>query len=59
MNSRIATLLARPPAAVSDPLSGYFAMPRGSFLRSSDLSPLGYKIALELLEVDCCQGIAN
>lgn len=49
LNSRIATLLARPLTAVSDPLSGYFAMPRSAFLGSPALSPLGYKIALELL----------
>jgi dolichol-phosphate mannosyltransferase len=49
MNSRIAKLLARPLAAVCDPLSGYFAMPRSAFLRSSDLSPLGYELTLELL----------
>lgn len=49
LNSKLATLLARPLTRVSDPLGGYFALPRGIFLRAAEPSPLGYKIALELL----------
>ena len=49
LNSTIATLLARPLTAVSDPLGGYFAVPRDVFSRAGELSPLGYKIALEVL----------
>ena len=49
LNSKIATLLARPLTPVSDPLGGYFAVPRGVFSRAGELSPLGYKIALEVL----------
>jgi dolichol-phosphate mannosyltransferase len=48
-NSKVATLLARPLVRVSDPLSGYFALSRADFRRARDLSPLGYKIGLELL----------
>lgn len=50
LNSGIATLLARPFAGrVTDPMSGFFALRRSDFLSASRLTPLGYKIALELL----------
>ena len=49
LNSKVATLLARPLTSVSDPLGGYFAVPREVFARAAELSPLGYKIALEVL----------
>ena len=49
LNSKIATLLARPLTLVSDPLGGYFGLPREVFFRAGELSPLGYKIALEML----------
>lgn len=49
LNSRVATLLARPLTTISDPMSGFFAMPRDVFERAQDPSPLGYKIGLELL----------
>lgn len=46
--SRLATLLARPLAPVSDPMSGYFALTRSTWQRADSLNPIGYKIALEL-----------
>lgn len=49
LNSRIATLLARPLTKVRDPMSGFFALRREDFLQSSNLNPVGYKIALELI----------
>lgn len=50
LNSQIATLLARPFAGkVADPMSGFFAMRRESYEHAQRLTPLGYKIALELL----------
>lgn len=49
LNSKVATMLARPLTSVSDPLGGYFAVPREVFSRAAELSPLGYKIALEVL----------
>jgi dolichol-phosphate mannosyltransferase len=50
INSLIATWLARPFAGgVSDPMSGFFALPRAVFERGRHLSPLGYKILLELM----------
>lgn len=50
VNSTLATWLARPFAGkVSDPMSGFFALPRSVFDRAERLMPLGYKIGLELL----------
>ena len=49
INSKTATLLARPLVTVRDPMSGFFALPRLLFERTAGLSPVGYKIALELL----------
>ena len=50
LNSRVATLLARPFAGrVADPMSGFFALHRATYEQALRLTPLGYKIALELL----------
>ena len=45
-----ARILARPLTPLSDPMSGFFALRRDIFERgvNGQLSPLGYKIALEL-----------
>lgn len=55
INSRVATLLARPFTRVKDPMSGFFALPRRSYLAAAPaLSPIGYKIGLELMvKCDC------
>jgi dolichol-phosphate mannosyltransferase len=49
-NSRVATWLARPLTSVSDPMAGFFALPRAAYgeMRSR-LDPVGYKIGLELI----------
>jgi dolichol-phosphate mannosyltransferase len=50
INSRIATLLARPFAGrTTDPMSGFFALKRATYAQAQRLTPLGYKIALELM----------
>ncbi len=50
INSWVATALARPFAGkVRDPMSGFFAIRRSTFNRAERLTPLGYKIALELM----------
>jgi dolichol-phosphate mannosyltransferase len=49
LNSRVATLLARPLTSVRDPMSGFFALRRADFANAQDLNPVGYKIALELI----------
>ena len=48
--SRVATLLARPFAgSTRDPMSGFFALRRATLERARRLTPLGYKIGLELM----------
>jgi len=51
LNSRVATLLARPFAGNSctDPMSGFFALRRDLLDGADRLTPLGYKIGLELM----------
>jgi dolichol-phosphate mannosyltransferase len=57
VNSKIATYLARPLTSVSDPMSGFFALPRSVFARAEKPSPLGYKIGLELLVRCRCRNV--
>jgi dolichol-phosphate mannosyltransferase len=50
LNSRVATLLARPLTELKDPMSGFFALRRDVYERGEGaFSPVGYKIGLELL----------
>jgi dolichol-phosphate mannosyltransferase len=50
INSVVATLLATPFAGtVRDPMSGFFALRRETYQQAQRLTPLGYKIALELI----------
>lgn len=48
-NSLVATWLALPLVKVRDPMSGFFAFERSKMPATSKLSPIGYKIGLELL----------
>ncbi|HEX2734104.1 MAG TPA: glycosyltransferase family 2 protein [Polyangiaceae bacterium] len=48
LNSRIATLLARPLTSAHDPMAGFFAMRRAR-LEGVTLNAIGYKIGLELI----------
>lgn len=49
LNSKAATLLARPFTRLHDPMSGFFAFRRDLLDRADTLNPIGYKIGLELL----------
>jgi dolichol-phosphate mannosyltransferase len=49
LNSRVATWLALPLARIRDPMSGFFAFRRSDTPEAHRLSPIGYKIGLELL----------
>jgi dolichol-phosphate mannosyltransferase len=50
LNSRIATFLARPFAGhTHDPMSGFLALRRSTFARAERLTPMGYKVGLELM----------
>jgi len=52
INSKVATLMARPFTKVADPMSGFFAFRRSLLDRAVALNPIGYKIGLEL-QVKC------
>lgn len=50
INSSVATWLARPFAGdVHDPMSGFFCLRRSAYQSAQRLTPLGYKIGLELM----------
>jgi dolichol-phosphate mannosyltransferase len=56
LNSRVATLFARPFTNVGDPMSGFFALERATYSKADFLNPIGYKIGLELLvKCRCCR----
>lgn len=58
LNSRIATLMARPLTRARDPMSGFFALRRAAFERAAaSLNPIGYKIGLELIVKCGCRDI--
>lgn len=55
LGSAVATLLARPLAPLSDPMSGFFALHRRTWEQAAPLDPIGYKIALELFVKGRCR----
>jgi dolichol-phosphate mannosyltransferase len=59
LNSRIATLFARPFTSISDPMSGFFALRRATYSKADFLNPIGYKIGLELLVKCRCNRISE
>jgi dolichol-phosphate mannosyltransferase len=59
LNSRLATLLALPFTSLSDPMSGFFAIRRATFLAGRDFNPVGYKILLELIIKCRCRRVLD
>jgi dolichol-phosphate mannosyltransferase len=57
INSKVAEAMARPFTKVSDPMSGFFAIPAEVFKRAKRLDPIGFKIALELIVKCRCSKI--
>ena len=49
LNAMIAKILARPFTKVSDPMAGFFAFPRKILKGETKLSPIGFKIGLEII----------
>jgi dolichol-phosphate mannosyltransferase len=49
LNSRVATVLARPLTDAHDPMAGFFAFRRAELEKARYLNPIGYKIGLELI----------
>jgi len=48
LNSIVPSLLAKPLCPLKDPMSGFFAIRRNEMPDADRLSPIGYKIALEI-----------
>ncbi len=59
LNSKVSTLMAMPLTRIKDPMSGFFALRRETFLKADELSPLGYKIALELIVKCQCRHVVE
>lgn len=57
LNSKVATLLARPFTSAADPMAGFFALRRTTFDAAAPLDPIGYKIGLELIVKCGCEHI--
>ena len=57
LNSKIATLMARPFTNVRDPMSGFLGLPRRALEHAAPLNPVGYKIGLELIVKCHCRQI--
>ena len=59
LNSKIASLLAAGLTELSDPMSGFFAFPRSALEAAPQLSPVGYKIGLEICTKCRCQRLTE
>jgi dolichol-phosphate mannosyltransferase len=59
LNSRVATLLARPLTNARDPMAGFFALRRSSFENGHHFNPVGYKIGLELIVKCGCERVVE
>jgi dolichol-phosphate mannosyltransferase len=59
LNSRVATLLARPLTNVRDPMSGFFVFRRSTFEGGREFNPIGYKIGLELIVKCGCERVVE
>lgn len=57
LESKIANMLALPLTSARDPMSGFFAIRRETFLRANALNPIGYKIGLELMVKCGCRKV--
>ncbi len=58
LNSRVATLLAKPFTDAKDPMSGFFALRRSACEQAAHcLNPIGYKIGLELIVKCECERV--
>lgn len=57
LNSKVATLMARPFTSATDPMAGFFAIKREKFVAAQELDPIGYKIGLELIVKCACREV--
>ena len=59
LNSRVATLLARPLTNARDPMAGFFALRRATLAAGRDFNPVGYKIGLEFIVKCGCERVVE
>ncbi|MCH2134358.1 MAG: glycosyltransferase family 2 protein [Phycisphaerales bacterium] len=59
INSKVATVMARPFTRVKDPMSGFLGLRRETWQSAADLDPVGYKIGLELIVKCRCQNVVE
>jgi dolichol-phosphate mannosyltransferase len=59
LNSRVATVLARPLTNARDPMAGFFSLRRTTFEAGHDFNPVGYKIGLELIVKCRCERVVE
>lgn len=61
LNSKVATLMARPLTAARDPMAGFFCLRREvlSAAERAGLNPIGYKIALEIMIKARCRKVVE
>ena len=57
VNSKAATLFARPFTKAKDPMAGFFGIRREVFERAEEVDPIGFKIGLELIVKCNCTDI--
>lgn len=56
-NAQVAKMLTKCLVNLHDPLSGFFCLRRSTFLQAHKLSPIGYKIGLELIVKCRCKSV--
>jgi dolichol-phosphate mannosyltransferase len=59
LNSRVATLLARPLTSARDPMAGFFAFRRETYASGREFNPVGYKIGLEFIVKCGCERVVE
>lgn len=59
INSKVATIMARPFTSVLDPMSGFLAFRHSILDNAKDVNPVGYKIGLELIVKCGCSNVTE
>lgn len=59
VNSKVATVMARPFTRVKDPMSGFLGLHKKTWCGAMDLDPVGYKIGLELVVKCRCENVVE
>lgn len=61
LNSKVATLMARPLTNAKDPMAGFFCIHRRTLEKgkAAGLNPIGYKIALEIMIKAGCERVVE